>query len=197
MSHQYCTKDNYIFVENFNRSHVILVQIKTKNGKWVDYEKCYSKQGFGPKDYIQHFYNAKSRLAFVDNNSAADIRILNGMRKQVFGRASEEINGLFGNVKVCHDQKGYLHFPYRAKIVSIRFKESASLPDSKQEQILITSFHEEKGWNEFCKVLTKISADHKGFKSMTDVALSPDDNFLHWYKVTCNSGLEFSFALYF
>lgn len=195
-------KERY-FTESSDRTHTLLIQVKTKSGKWVDYEKCYSQQGFGPKDYITHYYTTKIRLSIIDENEVFErnnVRVLNGMRKEVFSGPAADINILFGGWQ-CDGSCGYTNhrpfakycgrpFAYDAKIVSIRFK------DSELADILVTDLETEDGWNKFVKILQDLSFNNDGFKSFTPVALTEDDNNLHWYKVKCNSGLQFSFALY-
>lgn len=192
-------KERY-FTESFDRTHTLMIQVKSKNDKWIDYEKCFSQQGFSPKDYITHFYTALIRLHEVDKNISCgtNVRILNGMRKQVFGKSSAAINELFGgwlSDGYCgyidkHLLPSFRPFAYDAKIASFRFN-NPELTD-----ILITDIETEDGWKKFCKVLQDISLNNDGINTFNAVELSPDDNNLHWYKVKCNSGLQFSFALY-
>ena len=190
-------KERY-FTESSDRSHVLLVQIKSKSGKWVDYEKCYSQAGFTQKDHIMHWTYAMGKAMAIDKLNNPQIRILNGMRKQVYSNAAQNINNLFGgwgahaqfykvpfNDTICPRP-----FAFDTKIASIRFK------DSELADILVMDINTEDGWKNFSKVLQDISFNNGGFKSFTTVAETTEDNNLHWYKVKCNSGLQFSFALY-
>ena len=186
------------FTENSDRTHVLLVQIKSKSGKWVDYEKCYSQAGFTQKDYIMHWTYAMGKAVAIDKLNKPQIRILNGMRKQVYSNAAQDINNLF----VCwgayahfykftfNDTIRIRNFAFDAKIASIRFK------NSELADILVMDINTEDGWKNFSKVLQDISFNNDGFKSFTTVTQTSEDNNLHWYKVKCNSGLQFSFALY-
>lgn len=191
------SKERY-FAESSDRTHTLLAQIKTKNNEWVDYEKCYSKAGFSPQDYAWHWITIFGKAAIIDKIKNPKIRILNGMRKQVYSDATFSINTLFGCVgtnsdfKYCPflDKKIFRPFAYDAKIVSIRFK------NSELADILITDIETEAGWNKFVKVLQDLSFQNNGFKTFNQAALTSDDNNLHWYRVKCNSGLQFSFALY-
>lgn len=193
-------KERY-FTESIERTHTLVAQVKTKNDKWIDYEKFYSKPGYCPLDYINTYHHVKYRLRAIDKNPNADVRILNGMRKQVFGKAAQEINAYFGGSGGRGD--GTLLCAYlrplfdalprdgsRTKIVSIRYKNS-DLPD-----MLITNFNEEVGWDNFLLVLNDISTKNGGFKSFHKVAPTVDDDNLEWFKIKCNSGLEFSVACY-
>ena len=189
-------KERY-FTESSNRTHVLLVQIKSKSGKWVDYEKCYSQAGFAQKDYIVTWCAAVSKAIFVDRIDEPEIRLLNGMRKQVYSKAACGINTLFGgwgssdSFNLCPFTDNIIRpFAFDAKIASIRFK------DSELADILVMDINTEDGWKNFSKVLQDISFNNDGFKSFTEVAQTPEDNNLHWYKIKCNSGLQFSFALY-
>lgn len=186
------------FTESSDRTHVLQAQLKSKSGKWVDYEKFYSQAGFTQKDYIVTWYTAVAKANFVDRIDEPEIRLLNGMRKQVCSKASCSINMLFGGwgssnsfnscpfatFKVCRP------FAFDAKIASIRFK------NSELADILVMDINTEDGWKNFSKVLQDISFNNSGFKSFTEVAETVEDNNLHWYKIKCNSGLQFSFALY-
>lgn len=191
------SKERY-FAESSDRTHTLLAQIKTKNNEWIDYEKCYSKAGFSPQDYAWHWITIFGKVAIIDKIKNPKIRILNGMRKQVYSDVAFSINTLFGCVgtnsdfKYCPflNEKIFRPFAYDAKIVSIRFK------DSSFKDILITGLETEDGWNKFVKTLQRISSDNDGFKTFNEVELTAEDNKLHWYKVKCNSGLRFSFALY-
>lgn len=190
-------KERY-FTESPNRTHTLLAQVKTKTGNWIDYEKFYSQAGFNQKDYIVTWCAVIAKANFVDKIDNLEIRILNGMRKQVFSKASYSINMLFGGwgssnsfnscpfatYKICRP------FAFDAKIASIRFK------NSELADILVTDIETEDGWKKFAKVLQDISFNNDGFKSFAEVTQTPEDNNLHWYKIKCNSGLQFSFALY-
>lgn len=190
-------KERY-FTESPNRTHTLLAQIKTKSGNWIDYEKFYSQAGFGQKDYIVNWYAIMAKANFVDGIDEPEVRLLNGMRKQVYSKASYSINMLFGGWNSSNlfnscpfaTFKIFRPFAFDAKIASIRFK------NSELADILITNIETEDGWNKFVKVLQDISFNNDGFKTFTEVAQTPDDNNLHWYKIKCNSGLQFSFALY-
>lgn len=188
-------KERY-FTESANRTHTLLAQIKTKAGNWIDYEKFYSQAGFTQKDYILTWDAVMTKANFVDKIDEPEIRILNGMRKQVYSKASSCINMLFGGwgsfvVTSCPFTDD-LHRPFAfdAKIASIRFK------NSELADILVTNIETEDGWKKFAKVLQDISFNNNGFKTFTEVAQTSEDNNLHWYKIKCNSGLQFSFALY-
>lgn len=191
------SKERY-FAESLDRTHTLLTQIKTKNNEWVDYEKCYSKAGFSPLDYAWHWLCSCGRANILDKIKNPEIRILNGMRKQVYSNTAQAINKLFGCISTSSDfnscpfvdWKNCRPFAYDAKIASIRFK------NSELADILITNIETEDGWNKFAKVLQDISFNNDGFKTFAEVAQTPDDNNLHWYKIKCNSGLQFSFALY-
>lgn len=190
-------KERY-FTENSNRTHTLLAQIKTKNDNWIDYEKFYSQAGFTQKDYIVTWCAVMAKANFVDKIDNLKIRLLNGMRKQVFSKASFSINMLFGgwgssnsfNSCPFATFKACRPFAFDAKIASIRFK------NSELADILVTDIETEDGWKKFTKVLQDISFNNDGFKTFTEVAQTPEDNNLHWYKIKCNSGLQFSFALY-
>lgn len=191
------SKERY-FAESSDRTHTLLAQIKTKNNEWIDYEKCYSKAGFSPQDYAWHWITLWGRACILDKTKNPEVRILNGMRKQVYNNATHAINELFGCIGTNSDFRGcpfvdrqYRRpFAYDAKIASIRFK-NPELADT-----LITDIETEEGWNKFVKVLQDVSFNNGGFKTFNRATLTPDDNNLHWYKVKCNSGLQFSFALY-
>lgn len=191
------SKERY-FAESSDRTHTLLAQIKTKNNEWIDYEKCYSKAGFSPQDYAWHWITLWGRACILDKTKNPEVRILNGMRKQVYNNATHAINELFGCIgtnsdfKCCPfvDRQYRRPFAYDAKIASIRFK-NPELADT-----LITDIETEEGWNKFVKVLQDVSFNNGGFKTFNRATLTPDDNNLHWYKVKCNSGLQFSFALY-
>ncbi len=190
-------KERY-FTESSNRTHTLLAQVKTKTGNWIDYEKFYSQAGFTQKDYIVTWCAVMAKANFIDKIDNLEIRILNGMRKQVFSKASYSINMLFGGwgssnsfnscpfatYKICRP------FAFDAKIASIRFK------NSELADILVTDIETEDGWKKFAKVLQDISFNNDGFKTFTEVTQTPEDNNLHWYKIKCFSGLQFSFALY-
>lgn len=190
-------KERY-FTEISDRTHTLLAQIKTKNNEWIDYEKCYSKAGFSPQDYAWHWISLFGKAAILDKIKNPEIRILNGMRKHVYSNATHAINALFGCIGANSDfnscpfvdWKNCRPFAYDAKIASVRFK------NSELADILITDIETEEGWNKFVKVLQDVSFNNGGFKTFNQPALTPDDNNLHWYKVKCNSGLQFSFALY-
>lgn len=189
-------KERY-FTESPNRTHTLLAQIKTKTGNWIDYEKFYSQAGFNQKDYIVTWCTAMAKTKFVDGNDESEIRILNGMRKQVYGKASDSINILFGGwgsssafYSCPFTDAIFRPFAFDAKIASIRFK------NSELADILVTDIETEDGWKKFAKVLQDISFNNDGFKTFTEVAQTDEDNNLHWYKIKCNSGLQFSFALY-
>lgn len=191
-------KERY-FTESPNRTHTLLAQIKTKTGNWIDYEKFYSQAGFTQKDYIVTWCSVMAKANFVDNIDEPEIRLLNGMRKQVYNKASYSINMLFGGWGSSSEKfdscpftyfKAFRPFAFDAKIASIRFK------NSELADILVTDIETEEGWKKFVKVLQDISFNNDGFKSFTEVAQTPEDNNLHWYKIKCNSGLQFSFALY-
>lgn len=188
-------KERY-FTESPNRTHTLLAQIKTKTGNWIDYEKFYSQAGFNQKDYILTWSAIVTKANFVDRIDEPEIRLLNGMRKQVYGKASYGVNMLFGGwgswtFNSCPFTDNIVRpFAFDAKIASIRFK------NSELADILITDIETEDGWTKFAKVLQDISFNNDGFKTFTEVAQTPEDNNLHWYKIKCNSGLQFSFALY-
>ena len=189
-------KERY-FTESPNRTHTLLAQIKTKTGNWIDYEKFYSQAGFNQKDYIVTWCTAMCKANFVDGIDEPEIRLLNGMRKQVYGKASYGINMLFGGwgssspFNSCPFTDNIIRpFAFDAKIASIRFK------NSELADIFVTDIETEDGWKKFVKVLQDISFNNSGFKSFTEVELTSEDNNLHWYKIKCNSGLQLSFALY-
>lgn len=190
-------KERY-FTESPNRTHTLLAQIKTKTGNWIDYEKFYSPAGFGQKDYIIKWCSVWGRACYIDKIESPHIRLLNGMRKQVYGEAAFYINDLFGgwgSSSKKFDSCPFTNdvsrqFAFDAKIASIRFK------NSELADILVTDIETEDGWKKFAKVLQDISFNNDGFKTFTEVAQTPKDNNLHWYKIKCNSGLQFSFALY-
>lgn len=190
-------KERY-FTESPNRTHTLLAQIKTKTGNWIDFEKFYSQAGFTQKDYIVTWCSAMAKADFVDNIDKPEIRLLNGMRKQVYSKASYSINMLFGGwgSSTSFDScpftcsKVFRPFAFDAKIASIRFK------NSELADILVTDIETEEGWKKFAKILQDISFNNDGFKSFAEVAQTSEDNNLHWYKIKCNSGLQFSFALY-
>jgi hypothetical protein len=120
------------------------------------------------------------------------------MRKQVYGEVAFYINELFGgwgSSSKKFDSCPFTNdisrpFAFDAKIASIRFK------NSELADILVTDIETEDGWKKFAKVLQDISFNNDGFKSFTEVTQTPEDNNLHWYKIKCNSGLQFSLALY-
>jgi hypothetical protein len=189
-------KERY-FTESPNRTHTLLAQIKTKTGNWIDYEKFYSQAGFNQKDYILTWRAVLIKANFVDRIDEPEIRLLNGMRKQVYGKASYGINMLFGGwgssspFNSCPFTDNIIRpFAFDAKIASIRFK------NSELADIFVTDIETEDGWKKFVKVLQDISFNNSGFKSFTEVELTSEDNNLHWYKIKCNSGLQLSFALY-
>lgn len=185
-------KERY-FTESSDRTHVLLAQIKSKSGKWIDYEKCYSQAGFTQKDYIMHWTYAMRKAIAIDKLSNPQIRLLNGMRKQVHSNAAQDINKLFcgwGAFTQFYKDKMFYTFAHDVKIASIRFK------DSELADILVMDINTEDGWKNFSKALQNISFNNGGFKSFTEVAQTHEDDNLRWYKVKCNSGLQFSFALY-
>lgn len=193
-------KKTCIFTESAERTHVLVTQIKTKAGKWIDYEKTYSQSGFEAVDYVTRYFNAFAALApHYTSNSMPQVRILNGMRKQVFSSAAHEIAELFGAygsdpfdrvATPCIDYRDECNFGADVKIASIRFK------DSELADMLIMNINEQDGWDMFVKVLQDISFKNDGFKSAHTVAPSEEDNNLIWFKVKCYSGLQFSVALY-
>ena len=83
-------KERY-FAESSDRTHTLLAQIKTKNNEWVDYEKCYSKAGFSPQDYAWHWISLWGRASILGKIKNPEVRILNGMRKQVYSNASDQL----------------------------------------------------------------------------------------------------------
>lgn len=193
-------KKTCIFTESAERTHVLVTQIKTKAGKWIDYEKTYSQNGFAPVDYVTRYFNAFTNLApHYSFEAMPQVRILNGMRKQVFSSAAHEIAELFGAFGTdtadpistpCIDSPEECSFETDAKIASIRFKDS-ELPD-----MLIMNINEQDGWDMFVKTLQDISFRNDGFKSAHMVEPSEEDNNLVWFKVKCYSGLQFSVAIY-
>ena len=197
-------KKTCIFTESAERTHVLVTQIKTKAGKWIDYEKTYSQSGFEPIDYVTRYFNAFNNLAPHYNfKNMPQVRILNGMRKQVFSSAAYDIASLFGAYGTdpmnraatpCIDFVGENTFEYSfgsdIKIASIRFKDS-DLPDT-----LVMNVNEQEGWDIFVKVLQDASFKNNGFKSAHLVEASEEDNNLVWFKIKCYSGLELSVAVY-
>lgn len=176
-------KKERIFTESFDRTHVLVTQIKTKSGKWIDFEKSYSEGGYGPESFIAR-YRVASRLIEASKNYGfnPEIRILNGMRKQVFSNATDIINDLI-NISDVLDINP-------CKIASVRIKDFEETDD------LFMDIHEDIGWNIFVKHLREISDKNDGFKSVHCVEPTADDGYLQWFKVKCYNGLQFSVALY-
>lgn len=193
-------KKTCIFTESADRTHVLVTQIKTKAGKWIDYEKTYSQSGFEPVDYVTRYFNAFNSLApHYAPDTIPSVRILNGMRKQVFSSAAHEIADIFGAFGTdlvnplatpCIDSPDECPFGTDIKIASIRFKDS-DLPDT-----LVMNVNEQEGWDIFVKVLQDVSFKNNGFKSAHLVEASEEDNNLVWFKIKCYSGLELSVAVY-
>ena len=187
-------KERY-FTESSDRTHTLLAQVKTKAGKWIDYEKFYAQGGFEPKDYIFHWLMINAKVNHGKTENPTEVRILNGMRKQVYIGGTHGINMLFGGwgsncsftsvpcVLEPHD--------YNYKIASIRFTHNPELAD-----VLITDIDTLEGFEKFSRLIQDISMQNGGIKSVHNVAKTAEDNYLDWYKVKFNSGIQISFALY-
>lgn len=176
-------KKEYIFTESSDRTHVLVTQIKTKSGKWVDFEKSYSEGGYGPESFITryrlawHLIDASKNYGFNP-----EVRILNGMRKQVFSNATDIINNFISNLDTTITNP--------CKIASVRIK------DTEDTDELFMDIHENTGWNILTKYLQNISDKNNGFKSVHPVTPTAEDGYLLWFKVKCYNGLQFSIALY-
>ena len=183
------------FTESSDRTHTLLAQVKTKAGKWIDYEKFYAQGGFEPKDYIFHWLMINAKVNYKKAEDPTDVRILNGMRKQVYASGAHAINTLFGGwASNC----SFILVPcelapqeYNYKIASIRFTSNPELDD-----ILVTDIDNAEGFEKFSRLIQDISIRNGGIKSVHNVAKTVEDNYLDWYKVKFNSGIQISFALY-
>ena len=187
-------KERY-FTESSDRTHTLLAQVKTKAGKWIDYEKFYAQGGFDQKDYIFHWLMINAKVNFGKSENHTDVRILNAMRKQVYANGSHGINMIFGGwgSNGFMDEANCSAVPhlFNFKIVSIRFTHNPELAD-----VLITDLDTTEGFEKFARFLQDISMRNDGIKSVHNVAKTVEDNFLNWYKVKFNSGIQISFALY-
>lgn len=184
-----------IFTESPDRTHVLITEIKTKAGKWMQVNKSYSQSGFGEKDYIlEYSFQAMRQKENGINLENTDIRVLNAMRKQVFSSAAYKIGHIFGTWGAGDNfsKVPYLENPilYSYKIASIRYK------DSELNDEFITNINEENGWKSFTKILQDISFKNNGFKSVQIMEQVPEDDYLNWFKIKCYSDLEFTVALY-
>lgn len=175
-------KERY-FTESSDRTHVLVTQIKTKSGKWVDFEKSYSEGGYNPESFVKryrlawHFIDASKNYGFNP-----EVRILNGMRKQVFSNATDIINNFISISDTSITNP--------CKIASVRIKDTEDIDE------LFMDIHENIGWNVFTKYLQNISDKNNGFKSVHPVTPTAEDGYLLWFKVKCYNGLQFSIALY-
>lgn len=187
-------KERY-FTESSDRTHTLLAQVKTKTGRWVDYEKFYAQSGFVPKDYIFHWLMINVKVNCKKTENPTEVRILNAMRKQVYTSATHVINAVFGG---WASNSSFTSVPcelepraYDYKIANIRFTSNSELSD-----VLITDLDTPEGFEKFSRFLQNISLRNDGIKSVHNVAKTVEDNFLDWYKVKFNSGTQISFALY-
>ncbi len=187
-------KERY-FTESSDRTHALLAQVKTKAGKWIDYEKFYAQGGFDQKDYIFHWLMINAKVNYKKTGNPTEVRILNGMRKQVYASGAHAINMLFGGWAAnCSFNSVPCELEPRAydyKIASIRFTSNSELPD-----VLVTDIDTVEGFKKFSRLIQDISMGNDGIKSVHNVAKTVEDNFLDWYKVKFNSGTQISFALY-
>jgi hypothetical protein len=192
-------KKECIFTESSDRTHVLVTEMKTKAGNWLQINKSYSQAGYDQKDYIleyaiQSFRQITKGIKLENSN----IRILNGMRKQVYSSAAYEIGEIFGSWTLsgnggpttpCIDTPLYTS-SYTSKIASIRYKDSSE-PDT-----IIMNINEQEGWDKLVKILQDISFKNGGFKTTSKKKQTDEDDYLFWFKVECYSGLVFSVALY-
>lgn len=187
-------KERY-FTESSDRTHTLLAQVKTKTGRWVDYEKFYAQSGFDPKDYIFHWLMINMKVNNGKTENPTEVRILNGMRKQVYASGTHAINTVFGgwasncsfDLVPCELEPS----AYDYKIASIRFTSNPELAD-----ILVTDIDTVEGFGKFSRLIQDISMRNDGIKSVHNVVKTVEDNYLDWYKVKFNSGIQISFALY-
>lgn len=192
-------KKECIFTESSDRTHVLITEMRTKAGDWLQINKSYSQAGFDQKDYILEYgmqgFRQTIKGVKLENT---DIRILNGMRKQVYSSAAHEIGKIFGSWTFLGDGEAStpcidtpLHASsYTSKIASIRYQDSIE-PDT-----IIMNINEQEGWNELVKILQNISFKNGGFKTTSKKKQTIEDDYLFWFKVECYSGLVFSVALY-
>lgn len=192
-------KKECIFTESSDRTHVLITEMRTKAGDWLQINKSYSQAGFDQKDYILEYsmqgFRQITKGVKLEN---IDIRILNGMRKQVYSSAAYKIGEIFGSWTYLGTGWGStpcIDTPlqtssYTSKIASIRYQDSIE-PDT-----IIMNINEQEGWNELVKTLQNISFKNGGFKTTSKKKQTIEDDYLFWFKVECYSGLVFSVALY-
>ena len=58
-------KKECIFTESSDRTHVLITEMRTKAGDWLQINKSYSQAGFDQKDYILK-YNPFDQILLVN-----------------------------------------------------------------------------------------------------------------------------------
>lgn len=168
-----------MFTEIGDRTKVLYAQYKSNNGKWIELEKFYTNMGFEPKEVPMHYFWVKMRNSISEDT---EVRILNGMRKQVYGKAAEALEDYLINLEINCDTV--------SKVARFRVQNS-DIPD-----VIIPDIDYKEGYDNFVKHLQNLSVKGNGFKSFHPVAKTEDDGYLNWFKIKCNNGLVFSVALY-
>lgn len=163
------------WAESNNRTKVLQVEERTKNGGWIRREKLYSQDGFSPLSFVAYWQLLRMASdEFSNGGKFRDIRLLNAMGKQVFSYVSRVIMSLFNSK--------------RYKLVSIR------KPGEKFDNSHIINISD--NLDEFKLRLMAESEAHGGFKSFNPVAKCQEDNYLEWYKLAFNDGEVLHIAVY-
>lgn len=158
------------WAESNERTHVLHIEVLSKSGKWIERNKIYSQDGFGPED-LEKYHDA-----YLAIYSPFDVRILNALHKQVYSSCSRALDFLF---------RYHIQF---AKLVSIK------APDEKFyiENLIDIS----NSLNNFkCRIMEE-SNEHGGMRSISNLIASPEDNYLKWFKIHFNDGYRLHVALY-
>lgn len=163
------------WAESNNRTKVLQVEERTKNGGWIRREKLYSQDGFSPSSFVNYWHVLRMASdEFNNGGKFRDIRLLNAMGKQVYSRVNRLIMS-----------------PFRSKrynLVSIR------KPGEKFDNSHIINISD--NLDEFKLRLMAESEAHGGFKSFNSVTKCQEDNYLEWYKLAFNDGEVLHIALY-
>lgn len=180
------------WAESPNNTKVIYIMMRTKAGKWVEIEKRYSPTGFTEEAIVEIWHQLHNSIYITKQygiktiSHAYQFKILNSMRKQVYGPYNMLLQNYFNRYVTPN-----VRYSEYVREVNIRWK---TIEDG------VETVHEVYNKYDPIPFLKKFICDssdkHNGIKKIVIAPKCKEDNYLNWFKVTFNDNFCFTVATY-